>query len=95
MAVAIVGMLDEREEALKVIKDEIEKRGHRALLMDITVGTGALVPFLTADVTSGELLGLAKGAKDSDAGKKETAASLMADGLKRKVLALHESGELE
>ncbi|MGD0658453.1 MAG: Tm-1-like ATP-binding domain-containing protein [Syntrophorhabdales bacterium] len=95
MAVAIVGMLDEREEALKVIKDEIEKRGHRALLMDITVGTGALVPFLTADVTSGELLGLAKGAKVSDAGKKETAASLMAEGLKRKVLALHESGELE
>ncbi|MGA2108935.1 MAG: Tm-1-like ATP-binding domain-containing protein [Syntrophorhabdales bacterium] len=95
MAVAIVGMLDEREEALKVIKEQIEKRGHRALLMDITVGTGALVPGLRADVTSGELLALAKGAKDSDAGKEKTATSLMADGLKRKVLALHESGELE
>ncbi len=56
MAVVIVGMLDEREEALKVIKEQIEKRGHRALLMDITVGTGALVPSLRADVTSGELL---------------------------------------
>lgn len=93
MAVVIVGMLDEREEALKVIKEEIEKRGHRPLLVDISVGTGALVPGLKADVTSGELLDLAKGAGALDAGAKETA--LVADGLRRKVLALHESGELE
>ncbi|HUJ69272.1 MAG TPA: Tm-1-like ATP-binding domain-containing protein [Syntrophorhabdales bacterium] len=93
MAVVIVGMLDEREEALKVIKEQIEKRGHRTLLADITVGTGALVPSLKADVTSGELLELAKvsGALGADA----LGTALMAEGLKRKVMALSESGELE
>ena len=93
MAVVIVGMLDEREEALKVIKEQIEKRGHRTLLADITVGTGALVPSLKADVTSGELLELAKGAGALGADALGTA--LMAEGLKRKALALSESGELE
>jgi uncharacterized protein (UPF0261 family) len=41
MAIAVVGMLDEREEALKIIKDQIEKRGHQAILIDVTIGTGA------------------------------------------------------
>ena len=51
MSIAIVGMLDEREEALGIIKDCIAQRGHKALLMDITVGTGAIVPSLQADVS--------------------------------------------
>jgi hypothetical protein len=37
MPIAVVGMLDEREEALRIIKDRIEQRGHKALLIDITV----------------------------------------------------------
>jgi len=93
MAVVIVGMLDEREEALKVIKEQIEGRGHRTLLTDITVGTGALVPSLKADVTSAELLALAKGAETLDVDARQTA--LMAEGLKRKVLALSDAGELD
>jgi hypothetical protein len=28
MAIVIVGMLDEREEALRLIRDRIERRGH-------------------------------------------------------------------
>ena len=38
MAIAIVGMLDEREEALRLIRERIEQRGHRAYLIDISVG---------------------------------------------------------
>jgi len=46
MAIVIVGMLDEREEALKIIKEKIEKRGHKTLLIDISIGTGAIVSSL-------------------------------------------------
>jgi uncharacterized protein (UPF0261 family) len=99
MSIAIVGMLDEREEALRVIKDRIEQRGHRALLMDISVGTGAIVPSLTADVTCRELIELAERAAEAAGGaipgKKESATSLMAKGLTEKISALHEAGELQ
>ena len=37
MAIVIVGMLDEREEALNIIKDQIEKRGHKAILIDVSI----------------------------------------------------------
>lgn len=36
MSIVIVGMLDEREEALKLIKKQIERRGHRAILIDVS-----------------------------------------------------------
>jgi len=48
MPIAVVGMLDEREEALKIIKDRIERRGHQACLIDISIGTGAIIPKLEA-----------------------------------------------
>ena len=94
MSIAIVGMLDEREEVLKVIKQQIEKRGHKTLLIDIAVGNGAIVPTLKADVSSREVIGLAKGAKGSAAGREAT-VSRMAEGLTKKVIALHKSAELE
>ena len=61
MAIAVVGMLDEREEALKIIKDQIEKRGHQVILIDVTIGTGAIATTLKADVGSDELARLAGG----------------------------------
>ena len=61
MSIAVVGMLDEREEALGVIKDGIEQRGHKALLIDISIGTGAIVPSLKPDVSCGELAALGGG----------------------------------
>ncbi len=84
MAIVIVGMLDEREEALRTIKEQIERRGHRTVLIDIGVGTGAVVPALKADVSSREMVELARGAGSSATGRKETAASLMAEGLTKK-----------
>jgi len=42
MAIAIVGMLDEREQALRLIKEEIERHGHQTILIDVTIGPVAL-----------------------------------------------------
>jgi uncharacterized protein (UPF0261 family) len=95
MAIVIVGMLDEREAALGVAKEQIEKRGHRTILIDIGVGTGAIVPSLRADVSSREVLDLAEGTGSSAADKEEKASAFMAEGLAKKVAALYESGELE
>ena len=61
MPIAIVGMLDEREDALRTIKDRIEQRGHKTVLIDISIGTGAIVPSLKADVSCNELVALADG----------------------------------
>jgi uncharacterized protein (UPF0261 family) len=95
MPIAIVGMLDEREEALRIIKERIEQRGHRTCLMDISVGTGAIIPKLKADVSCRELAELGEKQKGLPVGKKSTATSIMAEGLRAKISALHESGELQ
>jgi uncharacterized protein (UPF0261 family) len=93
MPIAIVGMLDEREEALKLIKDRIERRGHQTCLMDISVGTGAIIPELKANVSCRELVELAEASGNVES--KNTATSVMAEGLKLKVRELHGCGELQ
>jgi len=99
MAIAVVGMLDEREQALRIIKDQIEKRGHKAILIDITIGTGAIAPALKADVGSDEIARLAGGSlediKKMLAKERDKATSMMAEGLSKKVLDLHKAGELK
>jgi uncharacterized protein (UPF0261 family) len=99
MAIAVVGMLDEREEALRIIKDQIELRGHKALLIDISIGTGAIVPSLNADVSARELVRLGGGPGEGVEGllltQREKAISIMAEGLTNKISALHASGELQ
>jgi len=91
MSIAIVGMLDEREEALGILKDRIEQRGHKACLIDISVGTGAIVPTIKADVSCRELIELA----EKDAQAATPATSIMAEGLKSKISSLYKSGELQ
>jgi len=99
MAIAIVGMLDEREQVLRMIKDQIEKRGHKVILIDITIGTGAIAPALKADVSSDEIARLAGGSlediKKMLAKERDKASSMMAEGLSKKVLQLHKAGELK
>ncbi|HTY64107.1 MAG TPA: Tm-1-like ATP-binding domain-containing protein [Acidobacteriota bacterium] len=99
MAIAVVGMLDEREEALSLIKDQIERRGHQALLIDISIGTGAIVPSLKADVSCRELVqlggGPAEGVEAMLMGQREKAISMMAEGLIKKISVLHASGDLQ
>jgi len=99
MAIGIVGMLDEREEALRLIKEQIERRGHKTILIDVTIGTGGIVPSLKAEVSSGEVARLAGGTieeiKSMLAKEREKATSLMADGLAKKVVQLHQAGQLK
>ncbi|MBA4419122.1 MAG: hypothetical protein C0392_14630 [Syntrophus sp. (in: bacteria)] len=100
MSIAIVGMLDERGKALAVIKNQIEENGLKTCLIDVSIETGATISSLRADVSAREIAELGqrsdKVTKPSIAGTgHNTVASLMAEGLKRKVSALHASGELE
>jgi uncharacterized protein (UPF0261 family) len=99
MSIVVVGMLDEREQVLKIIKDQIEKRGHKVVLIDITIGTGAIAPALKADVSSDEIARLAGGSlediKKMLAKERDKASSMMAEGLSKKVLQLHKAGDLK
>jgi uncharacterized protein (UPF0261 family) len=99
MAIAVVGMIDEREQALSLIMERIEQRGQKALLIDISIGTGAVVPSLEADISYSELSELGGGPSAGVAGylpdRLEEAISIMAKGLTEKTLALHKSGDLQ
>jgi uncharacterized protein (UPF0261 family) len=92
-------MLDEREEALKIIKEQIERRGHKTILIDVSIGTGAIVSSLKADVSCEEVAQLAGGTIEEIrkmlAKEREKATSLMAEGLTKKVLELHKAGQLK
>ncbi len=65
MAIVIVGMLDEREEALRLIRDRIRQRGHVTCLIDISVGTGGIVPTLSPMWAAGNWLSWPKSARGS------------------------------
>ena len=95
MAIAIVGMLDEREEALRIIRDRIGQRGHETCLIDISVGTGAIVPTLEADVSAWELAELAEKSAGLAVGRGDAATSVMAAGLKAKICELRVRGDLQ
>ena len=99
MSIAVVGMIDEREEALNLIKERIEQHGHKALLIDVSIGTGAINPSIKADVDYGEISLLGGGPSEGVAGylpdRREEAISIMANGLKDKIVALYMRGELD
>lgn len=55
MSIAAIGGLDEREVALRLIKEWIEHRSHKAILIDISIGTGAIVTSLQSDGSFNEI----------------------------------------
>ena len=95
MTIAVVGMLDEREEALRIIRARIEQRGHEPCLMDISIGSGALVPTLEADVSCSELAQLAEASAGLAVARGNTPAAVMTEGLKAKICDLYARGELQ
>jgi len=99
MSIVIVGMLDEREEAHKISKEQIAKRGHETLLIDISNGTGAIVSSLKAEVTCGEIAKLGGGTIEQIKGmlakEREKATSMVAEGLSKKVTELYQAGKLK
>ena len=95
MAIVIVGMLDEREEALRLIRDRIRQRGHETCLIDISVGSGAIVPTLEAEVTPGELADLAEGSAGLAVARGDPATAVATEGLKAKIRELQARGEVQ
>ncbi len=99
MTIAIVGMLDEREAGLTLIKNQIEQKGHRTLVIDISIGTGAIDSALKADISCDEVA-LAGGMdigtiRQMLAKERDKATSTVAQGLGKKLLDLHGSGDLK
>lgn len=99
MVIAVAGMIDEREDVLRLIKERIEQNGHKALLMDITIGTGAIVPSLRADISCGEISryggGPCEGVTGYSPARRKDAISIMTKGFKEKVMELYSKGELD
>ncbi len=93
MPIAIVGMLDEREQVLTLLKELIGKRGHKSVLVDISVGNGAIIPAIKADITCEELAALA--AKESTEGGTRPRTAIMAEGLKEKIRSMVQAGDLD
>ncbi len=99
MAIVAVGMLDEREEGLQLIVDQIEKRGHQPLLIDISIGTGAIESSLKADIDNATLA-IAGGStidavRQMLAGERDRATAVMADGLGKTLQELYGEGTLQ
>ena len=92
MAVIIIGMLDEREEGLRIVKEQIQKRKQKTILIDISIGTGAISSDLKADITPAEIA-LAGGStietvKTMLAKERDQTTAIMASGLGRKLSEL-------
>jgi len=99
MAIVAVGMLDEREEGLRLIKDQIEKRGHQPLLIDISIGTGAIESSLTPDIDNNTLAAeggtTIEAVRQMLAKERDQATAVMADGLGKSLQRLHAEGKLQ
>jgi uncharacterized protein (UPF0261 family) len=99
MSIAIIGMLDEREESLRLLQNSIETRGHQTALTDISLGKGAIRPTLRADISGDELAEAAgttlENIKEMVAKDEKKAAAVMSEGLKIKLLESHKSGKLQ
>jgi len=92
-------MLDEREEGLSLIKGCIEERGHKIILIDITIGTGAIEPELQPEITSEEVAKAGGSTKEQIremlAKDREKATSAMVEGLGKTLLDLHQNDQLQ
>jgi uncharacterized protein (UPF0261 family) len=99
MAIVIVGMLDEREEALRKIKEQVERRGHKTILIDVSIGTGAITSLLKPNIGSDEVIRLGGGTVEQVKGmlgkERDKAITIVAEGLTKKVLELYKTGELQ
>ena len=99
MAIIIAGMLDEREEGLRLLKEQIEKRGQQSILIDFSIGTGGAKSTLKADITCDEVAragGMSlESIRETLAKERDKATSAVAAGLAQKVLELYRAGTLK
>ena len=99
MAIILIGMLDEREPALQLARNEIMKRGHDVVLADISIGNGAIVSKLQPDL-DGQRIAAASGTtvdavRMQLGASRGQATSIMAGGLKALLTAAHTAGQVD
>ncbi|MFC1884048.1 Tm-1-like ATP-binding domain-containing protein [Thermodesulfobacteriota bacterium] len=98
MTIAVIGMLDEREEGLRLIKEQVEYQDHETILMDISIGTGAIESGLTPDIDSNMIAQAGgaeiEGVRQMLAKQRDQATATMADGLGKKLVELHRKGKI-
>lgn len=99
MPILIIGMVDEREEALTLLKEKIERRGHKVALADVSIGTGAIVPALKPDITPEEIAKAGGSSIETIRGmlakERDKAISTMAEGMAKKAVEMYAVGELQ
>ncbi|MBI5031297.1 MAG: Tm-1-like ATP-binding domain-containing protein [Chloroflexi bacterium] len=99
MSILIIGMVDEREEALTLLKEKIERRGHKVALADVSIGTGAIVPALKADIPPEEIAraggSTIETIRSMLAKERDQAISTMAQGMAKKAAEMYAAGELQ
>jgi uncharacterized protein (UPF0261 family) len=99
VAIAVCGMLDERDVGLELIRSVIEKRGHKAIVIDFSIGTGGIQPSLIADVTCDELARAGGMSRDEIravlSSKRDKVTAAMAEGLAATLGDLHRTGTLQ
>ncbi len=98
MRILVIGMLDEREEALSLLKDKISRRGHQPILADVSIGTGALAPELRANITPAEIAAAGGSSIETIRGmlakERDKAIATMAEGMAKKAADLYAAGGL-
>lgn len=99
MAILLIGMLDEREPALQLAKNEIIAHGHDAKLLDISIGNGAIAPSLEPDVNNRQI------AKSGGStmqeiqtllqSNRERVTEIMSKGLAEEIISAHDDGQVD
>jgi len=97
--ILVIGMLDEREEALSLLKEKIERRGHKPIIADVSIGTGALAPAIQPDITPEEIARAGGSSIETIRGmlakERDKAISTMAEGMAKKAVEMYAAGELQ
>ncbi len=93
-SIVILGTLDTKGEHLHLLKQTIEKRGHRALILDLSMGS---VPHFPADIPAAEVAGMAGHRIEQLLAARNRSASteVMIAGAQQKVLELLSKKELD
>ncbi|MBW1897162.1 MAG: Tm-1-like ATP-binding domain-containing protein, partial [Deltaproteobacteria bacterium] len=86
-------------EGLSLIKGCIEERGHKIILIDITIGTGAIEPELQPEITCEQVAQAGGTTKEQIremlSKDREKATSAMVEGLGKTLLDLHQNDQLQ
>ena len=92
--VVIIGTLDTKEEYLVDLKARVERRGHRAVLMDISTGS---VPPFDGDITCEDIAKLAGRRIEEirESRNRPEIAQIMENGAIIKVQELYAAGKLD